>query len=180
MRARLIHNVSIENRLVNSTLLVIKRWSNDVIVVSPIGCTKENPICPFQQIIAVYGPSVQVKIIQFPMLAGYSCTVHGTQGCSYDRIWVDMAPFFAAAHTYVALSRARSLQILFILNYRHDAFLVDPYCVQLWKWFMAVNVLSPVPPPQIPPYPQRAFIESLIVGCMCVSRAWRATSHFSQ
>ena len=59
MRARLIRNVSIQNRLVNSTMVVIKRWSNDVIVLCPIGRTREYPICRFQQIIPVYGPSVQ-------------------------------------------------------------------------------------------------------------------------
>ena len=73
IRARLIRNVSIQNRLVNSTMVVIKRWSNDVIVVCPIGRTREYPICRFQQIIPVYGPSVRVKILQFPMLAGYVC-----------------------------------------------------------------------------------------------------------
>ena len=140
MKARLIRNVSIENRMVNSTPVVIKGWSNDYIVVSPLGRTREYPICRFQQIIPVYGPSVQVKIIQFPMLARYSCTVHGTQGCSYDRIWVAMAAFFAAAHAlltaYVALSRARALQGLFILNYRRDDFFDDPYYV-----FVATNII---------------------------------------
>ena len=63
MRARLIRNVSIQYRLVNSTMVVIKRWSNDVIIVCPIGRTREYPICRFQQIIPVYGPSVQVKIL---------------------------------------------------------------------------------------------------------------------
>ena len=180
MRARLIRNASIENRLVNSTLVVIKKWSNDVIVVSPVGHAREYPICRFQQIIPVYGPSVQVKIIQFPMLPGYSCTVHGTQGCSYDRVWVDMAPFFAATHAYVALSRARSLQGLFILNYRRDAFLVDPYYVQLWNWFVATNVLSAKPPSQVPPYPRRTFTTSLIIGIMCVHRAWSVVSQLPQ
>ena len=76
--ARLIRNVSIQNRLVNSTMVVIKRWCNDVIVVCPFGRTREYPICRFQRIIPVYGRSVQVKILQFPMPAGYACTVHGT------------------------------------------------------------------------------------------------------
>ena len=57
MRARLIRNVSIQNRSVNSTMVVIKRWSNDVIVVCPIGRTREYPICRLQQITPVYGPS---------------------------------------------------------------------------------------------------------------------------
>ena len=122
---------------------MIKRWSNDVIVVSPVRHAREYPICRFQQIIPVYGPSVQVKIIQFPMLPGYSCTVHGTQGCSYDGVWVDMAAFFAAAHAYLALQRARSLQGLIILNYRRDPFLVDPYYVQLWNWFFFFALCLP-------------------------------------
>ena len=113
MRAWLIRDVSMD-----STLVLIKSWSNDVIVVSPVGRAREYPIGRFQQIIPVYGPSVQVKIIRFRMLAGYSCTVHGTHGGCYDRVWVDMAAFFAAAHTYVALSRARSLQGLFIVATR--------------------------------------------------------------
>ena len=116
MRARLIRNVNIQNRLVNSTMVVIKRWSNNVIVVCPIGRTREYPICRFQQIIPVYGPSMQVRTLQFPMLAGYACIAHGSQGCSYRIVWIDMATFFAAAHAYVALSRARSLQGLYILN----------------------------------------------------------------
>ena len=127
MRAPLIRNVSVLNWLVNSTLVVIKRRANDVIVVSPVRRAREYPICRYQQIIPVYGRSVQVEIVQFPMLPGYSCTMHGTQRCSYDRVWVDMSAFFAAAHAYVTLSRDRSLQGLFILNYRRDAFLVDPY-----------------------------------------------------
>ena len=139
-----------------------------------MGRAREYPICRFQQIIPVYSPSVQVKIIQFPMLAGYSCTVHGKQGCSY--VWVDMAVFFAAAHAYAALSRARSLQGQFILNCRRDAFLVDPHYVQSWNWFVATNILSPKPLSQVPPYPRRTFTASLIIGIMCVHRAWRVVS----
>ena len=164
----------------NSTMVVIKRWCNDVIVVCPFGRTRGHPICRFQRIIPVYGRSVQVKILQFPMLAGYACTVHGSQGCSYRIVWIDMATFFAAAHAYVALSRARSLQGLYILNYRREAFLVDPYYVQPWNWFVATNVLAPKPVQHIPPYPLRTFTSTLIARIMCVCRSWHTKSHFPQ
>ena len=180
MRARLIRNVSIEIRLVNSTLVVIKRWSKDVILVSPVGQATEYPICRFQQITPVHAPSMQVKIIQFSLLPGYSCTVHSTQGCCYDCFWVDMAAFFAAAHAYIALSRAPSLQGLFVPNYRRDAFLVDPYYVQLRNWFVATNVLSPKPPRQVAPYLRGTFTTSLIIRIMCVHRAWSVVSQLPQ
>ena len=110
------------------------------------------------------------------MIVGYSCTVQGTQGCSYDRVWVDGAAFLAAAHAYVALSRARSLQGLYILNYCRGAFLADPYYLQLWNRFVATNVLFPSPPTQVPTYPQSTFTTSLITRIMCVHRAWRVVS----
>ena len=95
---------------------------------------------------------MQVKILQFPMLAGYVCSVDGSQSCLYLLVWIDMATLFAVAHAYVALSRARSLQRLYVFNYRHEAFLVDSYYVQLWNWFVAKNVLAPKPVLHIPPY----------------------------
>ena len=180
MRARRIRNFSIRNHLVNSTMVVIKRWSNDVIVVCPIGRTREYPICRFQQIIPVSGPSVQVKILQFPIPARYACNVHGSQGCSYRIVWIDMATFFAAAHADVAFSRARSSQDLYILNYGREAFLVDPYYVQLWSWFVATNVLAPKHVQHIPPYPRRTFTFTLVAGIVCVCRSWRTKSHFPQ
>ena len=180
MRARLIRNVSIQIRLVNSRMVVIKRWSDDVIVVCPIGRTRQYPICRIQQKIPAYGPSVQVKILQFQMLAGYACTVHGSQGCSYRIVWIDMAIFFATAHAYVALSRAWSLQGLYILNYRREAFLVDPYYVQLWNWFVATNVLAPKPVQHIPPYPRTTFTSTLVARIMCVCRSWHTKCHSSK
>ena len=91
-----------------------------------------------------------------------------------------MATFFAAAHAYVALSRARSPQGLNIVNYRREAFLVDPYYVQLWNWFVATNVLAPKPVQHIPPYPPRTFTSTLIARIMCVCRSWHTKSHFPQ
>ena len=45
---------------------------------------------------------------------------------------------------------------------------------------MATNVLSPKPPSQVSPYPRRTFTTSLIIGIMCVHRAWSIVSQLPQ
>ena len=52
MRGRLIRNASMQNRLVNSAMVVVKRWSNDVSVLSLLNKSREFPICHFQQVIS--------------------------------------------------------------------------------------------------------------------------------
>ena len=123
---------------------------------------------------------MQVKILQFLILAGFACNFHGSQGCSYRILYVDMATFFPAAHAYVAVSHARSLRGLYVLTHRFEAFLVHPYYMQLWNWVMATCVLASKPVQHIPPYERRTFKSTLIAGIMCVSRSWHTKSHFPQ
>ena len=173
MRGRLIRNVSMENRLVNSTMVVVKRWSNDVIVISPLNKSREFPICRFQQVIPVHGPTIQVKRLQFPIVAGWSATVHSVQGSTHAEVFADMDTFFAPGHAYVAFSRCETLEGLHILNYSRDAFKVDPYYIQLWNWFVAKNVLAPFPAERVPAYPTRMRTESLVTALLSINRVWQ-------
>lgn len=59
-------------------------------------------------------PYVQ-RTTQFPIKLGYAFTIHKAQGQTYDKVIIDLAShIFAPGQLYVALSRARSLDGLYL------------------------------------------------------------------
>lgn len=58
---------------------------------------------------------------QFAVKLGYACTIHSSQGMSLDSACIDLGKTFAAAMSYVALSRIRTLKGLYLLNFNTDA-----------------------------------------------------------
>jgi ATP-dependent exoDNAse (exonuclease V) alpha subunit len=59
---------------------------------------------------------VQAVITQFPMKLAFALTIHKAQGMTMDRVSVDMSRHFAPGHTYVALSRCRTKEGLFLFG----------------------------------------------------------------
>ena len=54
---------------------------------------------------------------QFPLTLCYASTIHKVQGLSLDKIVVTFDKYFQGGHTYVALSRSRSLEGLYLRNF---------------------------------------------------------------
>lgn len=57
------------------------------------------------------------RVVQYPLRAAWAITIHKSQGLTFDRVAIDLGPgAFACGQTYVALSRARSLDGLELIN----------------------------------------------------------------
>lgn len=79
------------------------------------------------------GKQVKISREQIPLRLAYAITVHKAQGLTLDKVFVDFDRIFAAGQAYVALSRAKSLEGLFIKNFDPDKIFVDKSIVKFYE-----------------------------------------------
>ena len=88
------------------------------------------PILQMQVYFLVKGESVQATRTQFPLTLAWAVTIHKCQGLTLPEIVVDMLlskGTFAPSQAYVAFSRVRQLEKLYIVNYTWKQIKVSPH-----------------------------------------------------
>jgi ATP-dependent exoDNAse (exonuclease V) alpha subunit len=77
-------------------------------------------------------PEIQAEFRQIPLRLAWAVTVHKSQGQTYDEVTIDMGSgAFSSGHTYVALSRVRSLEGLYLTKaIRLKDIQVDPTVIE--------------------------------------------------
>lgn len=71
------------------------------------------------------GGKVRAKITQYPLRLAWAITVHKSQGMSLDEALLNLGETFEYGQGYVALSRLRSLEGLFLTSYNDKALRVN-------------------------------------------------------
>lgn len=72
------------------------------------------------------------KISQFPMLLAWAMTIHKAQGMTLDRVGIDLRGHFETGQTYVALSRCKYLDGLYLVG-DFGKILVDQQAIEYLK-----------------------------------------------
>ncbi len=111
---------------VNGTLGTIANFDGESSF--PVVRTRENRVIiaePMEWSIEEKGEAV-ASIKQIPLRLAWAMTVHKSQGMSLDAAFVDLGEAFVEGQGYVALSRVRTLNGLFLASYNDKSLTVHP------------------------------------------------------
>ena len=117
-------NVNVKKRLVNGTVCIFDRIAGEdaVVLYSPAkdgNCDTEALIPLYENSFRFHSGQYALCRVQYPLRLGYAATIHFTQGSTLDAIVFDMRNVIASAQVYVALSRVRSLEDVYIIGFSH-------------------------------------------------------------
>jgi ATP-dependent DNA helicase PIF1 len=85
------------------------------------------------------GKCIIATISQIPLKLAYAVTVHKSQGMTLDSAIIDLAGVFAYGQAYVALSRVKDINNLFIKNVSKLSFIAHPKALEFYHQLMHIT-----------------------------------------
>jgi len=77
------------------------------------------------------GSKVLAEITQVPLKLAWAVTIHKSQGMTLDKAVIDLSKSFVAGQGYVALSRVKTLDGLYLLGFNHTSLQVHNEVINL-------------------------------------------------
>jgi len=119
----LLTNLDQEGGLVNGSRGVVRGFSSDGLPLVKF----INTLTPIAIKHAIWSTEKGIGRKQIPLRLAYALTIHKAQGMSLDSALVDVGPAtFEYGQAYVALSRVRSLESLYVFAFDAKSFKVHP------------------------------------------------------
>ena len=122
-RVMLLHNTDVSNGLANGACGYVKRLTDYGITVA-----FDNGVTTSigeETIELRQGDKVKISRTQYPLRLAYACTIHKSQGLTFDKVFADFNRIFAAGQAYVALSRVTSLDGLYLKGFSPNKVFAD-------------------------------------------------------
>jgi ATP-dependent DNA helicase PIF1 len=126
----IIRNISVENSLVNGTRGVIKHLDEDFIVISDV----YGNIHKINYYTDTYNNNSKSFIYHMPVRICYALSIHKSQGMTIDALEIDLGPnIFTCGQSYTALSRAKKLSSIKIIDVNKDSFKTNTYVKEFYN-----------------------------------------------
>lgn len=129
----LLKNINIANGLVNGARGVVVRIEKGL----PVVRFKSNQeyVCRHEKWIIKTATGGVLTRRQVPLKLAWAFSIHKSQGLTLDCVEMSLSKVFEAGQAYVALSRAKSLQSIRILDFDAKQVWANPQVLQFYKNF---------------------------------------------
>ncbi|NXN19514.1 PIF1 helicase, partial [Indicator maculatus] len=139
----LAKNLDMSQGLVNGARGVVVGFENE-----QKGLPKVRFLCGITQVIKMEkwvfkGPSgIHLSRQQLPLKLAWAISIHKSQGMSLDCVEISLSRVFESGQAYVALSRARSLAGLRVLDFDPKVVRADPSVLQFYRQLRRHQLLN--------------------------------------
>lgn len=135
----MIKNTYQKEGIINGSLGIIRGFSpKKSYPIVEFANGKTITISPEEWLVERYDEEKQLvvsdaSVSQVPLILAWAMTIHKSQGLTLDKISCDLSDVFSAGQAYVALSRARSLEGVFIESINFDRIFSNIDAVNFYK-----------------------------------------------
>ena len=139
---------NLTDSIVNGTIGVIEDFHEDKIVFKNEAETYNIEVETWENIkyVLVNG-QILIEVIgtfkQYPLQLAWAITIHKSQGLTFKNLIVDCANAFAEGQTYVALSRAKSFDGLYLKQpITHDNIIVNSHVIEFSNQYTPETMIT--------------------------------------
>ena len=130
-RVMLLQNINFNKGLVNGLCGYVTKLRQDLVeVLFDNGETYKVKEADFT--LNQYGKP-KITRTQFPLCLAYATSIHKSQGCTFDKMFVDFKGIFAHGQAYVALSRVKTLDGLFMRHFNPNVIQANPVVKEFYE-----------------------------------------------
>ena len=130
-RVMLMINLDFEKGLINGSCgEIINLDDTSITVKFDNGIVEDVKVHKFEY---YYNDILTASMTQFPLRLAYAITIHKSQGMTLENVVVDCNKIFEEGQTYVALSRVKNLNGLYLRGFSLDKIKVNSKVVEFYK-----------------------------------------------
>lgn len=130
-RVMLLKNIDFEEGLINGSCGVVKGFEDDAVLVKfDNGAFKGIRQYEFDY---MKDGKLAARRVQYPLRLAYGITIHKSQGMTLDEVFIDFERIFEYGQAYVALSRVKSLEGLYLRSFAPRKIMANPKIVEFYK-----------------------------------------------